>query len=73
MVNKSTKIRTLGVKLESVELILTHPQDRTSEKSHQLCIEMLCLLRDLRSQSANAINTTALARSLSSRGKNQSS
>lgn len=28
MVNKSTKIRTLWVKLEPVELILTHPQDK---------------------------------------------
>lgn len=29
MANKSTKIRTPWVKLEPVELILTHPQDRT--------------------------------------------
>lgn len=30
MANKSAEIRTLWVKLEPVELILTHPQDRTS-------------------------------------------
>lgn len=36
MANKSTKIRTLWVKLEPVELILTHSQDRASLRKIKL-------------------------------------
>lgn len=38
MANKSTKIRTLWIKLEPAELILMHSQDRTSLRKIKLAM-----------------------------------